>query len=100
MFDLRLDGAGWGLGNAPIFLCLKNPRWRPNISRRKSERSLAKNTPALQASALLNRARPARASEVSHARKKWCASSLSRASYSRSHRAPATKATGNLVARS
>ena len=59
MFDLGLERTGWigtttPLGRnsflSPTFLCLKNPRWRPNISRRKSERSLAINTPALQAS--------------------------------------------------
>ena len=40
---------GRNLFLSPTFLCLKNPRWRPNISRRKFERSLAINTPALQA---------------------------------------------------
>ena len=39
---------GRNLFLSPTFLCLKNPRWRPNISRKKSERSLTKNTPALQ----------------------------------------------------
>ena len=81
MFDLRLERTGWigtrerknfflslplpppfsrqpttplgrNLFLSPTFLCLKNPKWRTNISRRKSERSLAINTPALQASLL------------------------------------------------
>ena len=34
---------------SPTFLCFKNPIWWPHISRRITERSLAKNTPALQA---------------------------------------------------
>ena len=34
----------------PTFLCFQNPRWRPAISRKHSEYSIAKNTPTLEAS--------------------------------------------------
>ena len=49
VISVKVDRDRVGLFLSPTFLCFKNPRWRPHISRRSSERSLAKTTPALQA---------------------------------------------------